>query len=205
MHTASAKDLSRPTWRERRAPALWRRGEIQLDRLAAGTRARLDGEFSGVGLENQCRDLLGAVDADPGAEHPAARAVATRLVRCQSGGLAHHTSTLAAAWRAVNPTTRRTDVPARPLGGPGPNDRSCSSCIGSAAARIHSCAPPRHPCASSPTPYRRFWPQQRRQSMVFADPFTAAPPAAGCALVRDRLRGWACETRTQKCRRKISL
>jgi hypothetical protein len=58
---------------------------------------------SGVGLENQCRDLLGAVDADPGPEHPAARAVATRLVRCQSEALAHHASTLAAARRAVNP------------------------------------------------------------------------------------------------------
>jgi hypothetical protein len=28
---------------------------------------------------------------------------------------------------------------------------------------------------------------------------------AGCALARDRLRGWACRTRTQKCRDKISL
>jgi hypothetical protein len=28
--------------RERRAPALWRGGEVQLDRLAAGARARLD-------------------------------------------------------------------------------------------------------------------------------------------------------------------
>src|SRR5215510_16267922 len=91
------------TWRERRAPAVWRRGEVQLDRLAAGTRARLGGEFSGAGLKDLRRDLLGAVDADPGAEHPAARAVATRLVRCQSGAHAHHTSTLAAAWRAVNP------------------------------------------------------------------------------------------------------
>ena len=27
---------SRPTWREWRAPALWRRGEVQFDRLAAG-------------------------------------------------------------------------------------------------------------------------------------------------------------------------
>src|SRR5215831_18965074 len=51
-----------------RAPALWRRGEVQLDRLAAGTRARLGGEFSGAGLKDQRRDLLGAVDADPGAE-----------------------------------------------------------------------------------------------------------------------------------------
>ena len=79
-----------PTWRERRAPALWRRGEVQLDRLAAGTRARLGGELSGAGLKDLRRDLLGAVDADPGAEHPAARAVATRLVRCQSAALAHH-------------------------------------------------------------------------------------------------------------------
>src|SRR5262249_47813595 len=67
--------------RSRRAPALWRRGEVQLDRLAAGTRARLGGEFSGAGLKDQRRDLLGAVDADPGAEQPAARAVATGLVR----------------------------------------------------------------------------------------------------------------------------
>ena len=57
----------------RRAPAPWRRGEVQLDRLAAGTRARLGGEFSGAGLKDQRRDLLGAVDADPGAEQPAAR------------------------------------------------------------------------------------------------------------------------------------
>ena len=56
----------------------------------------------GAGLEDQRRDLLGAVDADTGAEHPAARAVATRLVRCQSEALAHHASTLAAARRAVN-------------------------------------------------------------------------------------------------------
>src|SRR5262249_7910230 len=68
--------------RSRRAPALWRRGEVQLDRLAASARARLDGELSGAGLEDQRRDLLGAVDADPGAEQPAARVVATRLVRC---------------------------------------------------------------------------------------------------------------------------
>src|SRR6266481_3957410 len=88
--------------RERRAPALWRGGEVQLNRLAAGARARLDGDLSGTGLEDQRRGLLGAVDADPGAEHPAARAVATRLVRCQSEALAHHASTLAAARRAVN-------------------------------------------------------------------------------------------------------
>src|SRR5262249_24445324 len=44
---------------------------------------------------DQRRDLLGAVDADPGAEQPAARAVATRLVRRQSEALAHHASTLA--------------------------------------------------------------------------------------------------------------
>src|SRR5262249_22723838 len=85
--------------RSRRAPALWRRGEVQLDRLAAATRARLGGEFSGAGLKDQRRDLLGAVDADPGAEHPAARAVAIRLVRRQSEALAHHASTLAAARR----------------------------------------------------------------------------------------------------------
>jgi len=84
--------LSRPTLRERRAPALWRCGEIQLDRLAAGARARLDGEFLQAGLEDERRDPLGAVDADPGAEHPATRAVATRVVRCQSEGLAHGAS-----------------------------------------------------------------------------------------------------------------
>src|SRR5437660_12669832 len=89
--------------RSLRAPALWRRGEVQLDRLAAGTRARLGGEFSGAGLKDQPRDLLGAVDADPSAEHPAARAAATRLMRCQSEALAHDASTLAAARRAVNP------------------------------------------------------------------------------------------------------
>src|SRR6516165_8206122 len=83
--------------RSLRAPALWRRGEVQLDRLAAGTRARLDGELSGGGLKDQRRDLLGAVDADPGAEQPAARAVATRLVRCQSEAFAHRASTLATA------------------------------------------------------------------------------------------------------------
>src|SRR5262245_43522265 len=83
--------------RSRHAPARWRRGEVKLERLAAGTRARLGGEFSGAGLKDQRRDLLGAVDADPGAEQPAACAVATRLVRCQSETLAHHASTLAAA------------------------------------------------------------------------------------------------------------
>ena len=55
---------------------------------------------------DQRRDLLGAVDADPGAEHPAARAVAIRLVRRQSEALAHHASTLAAARRAVNLLTQ---------------------------------------------------------------------------------------------------
>ena len=73
--------------RERRAPALWRGGEVQLDRLAAGAGARLDGDVSGTGLEDQRRGLLGAVDADP-TEQPAARAIATRLVRCQSEALA---------------------------------------------------------------------------------------------------------------------
>src|SRR5262245_45610952 len=61
----------------------------------------------GAGLEDQRRGLLGAVDADPGAEHPAARAVATRLVRCQSEVLAHHDLTLAASRRAVN---RRSEL-----------------------------------------------------------------------------------------------
>src|SRR5262249_1812015 len=89
--------LSRYLERSLRAPALWRRGKVQLDRLAAGTRTRLGGELSGARLKDQRRNLLGAVDADPGAEHPAARAVATRLVRCQSEALAHHASTLAAA------------------------------------------------------------------------------------------------------------
>ena len=98
----SSKGFARRSSRERRAPALWRGGEVQLDRLAAGARARLDGELSGTGLEEQRRGLLGAVDADPGAQHPAARAVATRLVRCQSEALTHHASTLAAARRAVN-------------------------------------------------------------------------------------------------------
>src|SRR6516162_6100172 len=87
--------------RSRRAPALWRRREVQFDRLAAGTRARLGGEFSGAGLKDQRRDLLGAVDADPGAEQPAARAVATQLVRCQSETFAHHASPLASGAAAV--------------------------------------------------------------------------------------------------------
>src|SRR6516162_7774823 len=94
--------------RSLRAPALWRSGEVKVDRLSAGTRARLDGELSGAGLQDQRRDLLGAVDADPGAEQPAARAVATRLVRCQSETLAHHASTLASGAVAafmMRPTT----------------------------------------------------------------------------------------------------
>src|SRR5262245_10932228 len=104
--------------RSRRAPALWRRGEVQLDRLAAGTRARLGGELSGAGLKDQRRDLLGAVDADPGAEQPAARAVATRLVRCQSETLAHHASTLGHASRprplgGVNELIKYADIDAR--------------------------------------------------------------------------------------------
>ena len=52
MHTASAKDSHGLRERERRAPALWRGGEVQLNRLAAGARARLDGELSGAGLED---------------------------------------------------------------------------------------------------------------------------------------------------------
>jgi len=96
--------------RSRRAPALWRGGEVQFDRLTASARAWLDGELSGSGLEDQRRGLLGAVDADPGAEHPAARAVATRLVRCQSEVLAHHASTLAAARRAVNRKSKLNEL-----------------------------------------------------------------------------------------------
>src|SRR6516225_7241160 len=105
MHTASAKDSHGLRERERRAPALWRGGEVQLNRLAAGARARLDGDLSGTALEDQRRGLLGAVDADPGVEHPAARAVATRLVRCQSEALAHHAST-DWKWCACAPFTR---------------------------------------------------------------------------------------------------
>src|SRR5262245_46605480 len=97
--------------RSRRAPALWRRGEVQLDRLAAGTRARLGDEFSGADLKDQRRDLLGAVDADPGAKHSAARAVATRLVRCQSEALAHHASTLASGAAAAACMMRLTTSP----------------------------------------------------------------------------------------------
>src|SRR5262249_29057628 len=100
--------LSRNLERSLRSPALWRRGEVQLDRLSAGTRARLDGELSGVGLKDQRRDLFGAVDADPSAEQPAARAVATRLVRCQSEALAHDASTLAAARSIRCPQEIRT-------------------------------------------------------------------------------------------------
>jgi hypothetical protein len=60
---------------------------------------------SGTALEDQRRGLLGAVDADPGAEHPAARAVATRLVRCQSEALTHHAS-IDWKWCACAPFTR---------------------------------------------------------------------------------------------------
>jgi hypothetical protein len=74
------------------APALWRCGEVQLARLAASARARLNGEFLQAGLQDERADPLGAVDADPGAEHPAIRAVAIRLVRCQSEALAHRAS-----------------------------------------------------------------------------------------------------------------
>jgi len=95
--------------RSLRAPALWRSGEVKVDRLSASTRARLGGELSGAGLQDQRRDLLGAVDADPGAEHPAAPAVATLLVRCQPEALAHHASTLASGAAAapfmMRPTT----------------------------------------------------------------------------------------------------
>src|SRR5262245_19959079 len=65
-------------------------------------------------------DETANLDADPSAEHPAARAVATRLVRCQSEALAHHASTLAAAQRAVNrnPTTRCTRSGPRGRGRP---------------------------------------------------------------------------------------
>src|SRR5262245_46796400 len=70
---ATATSPKMPRWlrssRERRAPALWRGGEVQLDRLAAGARARLDGELS-AGLEDQRRGLLGAVDADPASRSP---------------------------------------------------------------------------------------------------------------------------------------
>src|SRR5262249_31779225 len=89
-------------WWERRVPALGRGGEVQLDRLSARARARLHGKLFGAGLEDQRRDFLRAVDADPGPKHPAARAVATRLVRCQSEVLARHAATLAAAQRTVN-------------------------------------------------------------------------------------------------------
>ena len=64
-------------------------------------------------LEDQRRDLLGAVDADRGAEHPAARAVATRLVRCQSEALTHYASTLAAARRAVNRNSELNELRAK--------------------------------------------------------------------------------------------
>src|SRR5262249_2540955 len=97
--------------RSRRSPALWRGGEVQFDRLAASARARLDGELSGSGLEDQRRGLLGAVDADPGAEHPTARAVATRLVGCQSEALAHHASTLASGAAAAAFMIRPTTMP----------------------------------------------------------------------------------------------
>jgi hypothetical protein len=94
-----------------------------------------------AGLEDQRRRFLGALDADPGAEQPAARAVATLLVRCQPEALAHHASTLAAAQRTVNrnPTTRCTRSGARGRGRPtgmrhspclqvqAPNDMTCRS------------------------------------------------------------------------------
>jgi hypothetical protein len=47
-----------------------RRGEVELDRLAAGARTPLDGDLSGTGLEDQRRGLLGAVDADPARSIP---------------------------------------------------------------------------------------------------------------------------------------
>src|SRR5262249_50675024 len=71
-------------------------------RLAAGAvapagandiTARLIGQWLSERLKDHCCDLLGAIDADPGAEHPAARAVATRLMRCQSEAPAYHAST----------------------------------------------------------------------------------------------------------------
>jgi hypothetical protein len=59
----------------------------RLEPLGDGNADGCRDELFGAGLEDQCRDLLGAVDADPGAAHPAARAVATELVRCQSDAL----------------------------------------------------------------------------------------------------------------------
>jgi len=90
--TASARLIGRA-----RASALagWRS-------TARSPRGRRPSTARRAGLEDQGHGLLGAVVGEPGAEHPAARAVATRLVRCQSEALAHHASTLAAARCAVN-------------------------------------------------------------------------------------------------------
>ena len=103
MRTASAKDSHglRDV-----SGARQRSGGVEKYSSIASRQAPEHGSAAsslGPELEDQRRDLLGAVDADPGAEQPAARAVADRLVRCQSEALAHHASTLAAARRAVNP------------------------------------------------------------------------------------------------------
>jgi hypothetical protein len=88
------RDKSGNTWAGRGAQPVWLR-----EKLKAGPRHGSTASLVGAGLKDHRCDLLGAVDADPGAEHPAARAVATRLVRCQSEALTHHASTLAAAPR----------------------------------------------------------------------------------------------------------
>jgi hypothetical protein len=115
-------------------PALERGGEVQLDRLSARARARLHGKLFGAGLEDQRRDFLRAVDADPGPKHPAARAVATRLVRCQSEVLARHAATLAASRRTVNrdlaaKTARRSNSQLREASPVGSRTAPAPPCI----------------------------------------------------------------------------
>src|SRR5262249_21619680 len=88
-----------------------RSGGVEKYSSIASRQAPEHGEFSGAGLKDQRRDLLGAVDADPGAEHPAARAVATRPVRCQSEAFAHHASTLGNGAAAAAFMMRPTPMP----------------------------------------------------------------------------------------------
>ena len=104
MHTASAKDSH--GLRERERGARQRSGGVEKYSSIASRQAPEHGSTASSPAPDSrisAAIFSGAVDADPGAEHPAARAVATRLVRCQSEALAHHTSTLAAARRVVNP------------------------------------------------------------------------------------------------------
>src|SRR5262245_10436048 len=57
------------------------------------------------------RQLVLDQRTDPSAEQPAARAIATRLVGCESEALAHHTSTLASGAAAAAFMMRSTTTP----------------------------------------------------------------------------------------------